>query len=108
MQKDSQKKIKPLYYLKEKEILAYAFLKNFNVPFTECPYARFSFRSKIRDFINNEEKKTPGVKENIIKQFLKIKKTNDEEIKTEICNNCGFPSDGKTCRACRMKEEIKN
>lgn len=100
-------KIKPLYYLKEKEILAYAFLKGFDVPFIECPYARFSFRSKVRDFINKEELSSPGTKERVIRRFLELKKKSSNPIITKKCQECGFPSDGDVCRACRMKAEFQ-
>jgi tRNA-5-methyluridine54 2-sulfurtransferase len=102
-------KIKPLYYLKEKEILAYAFLMGFDVPFVECPFARLSFRSKVRDFVNNAELNHPGIKENIIERFLSLKVYDKSRspIKTLICNSCGFPSEGDVCRACRMKADFK-
>ncbi len=99
-------KIKPLYYLKEKEILAYAYLRGFDVPFVECPYAHLSFRSKVRDFINKEEAISPGVKENVIHRFLELKRKSDDEIITNTCIICKFPSEGEICRACRLKEEI--
>jgi tRNA-5-methyluridine54 2-sulfurtransferase len=101
-------KVKPLYLMKEKEILAYAFLKGFNVPFGECPYARLSFRSKIRDYVNSEESKNPGTKERIIKRFLKLKTNDNETVKTGKCEECGFPSENKICKACRLKKEINN
>lgn len=96
-------KIKPLYYLLEKEILAYAFLMGFDVPFVECPFARLSFRSRVRDFINCEESLKPGLKENIVSNFLKLKKRSSGKILTNSCEMCGFPSEGAVCKACRLK-----
>jgi len=98
------RKIKPLYYLREKEILAFAFLKGFDVPFVECPFARLSFRSKVRDFINSAEVINPGVKDNIISTFLDLKISNDSPVVTGTCEVCSFPSEGNICRACRLKE----
>ncbi len=102
------RKVKPLYYLKEKEILAYAFLRGFEVPFGECPYARLSFRSKVRDFINKEEVLSPGSKERVIARFLELKKKSDDPIVTDTCPKCNFPSEGGVCRACRLIEEFKS
>lgn len=99
-------KVKPLYYLKEKEILAYAFLMGFDVPFSQCPYARLSFRSKIRDFVNSVEAKSPGSKERVIKRFLELKKKSQDVILTSKCSVCGFPSESVVCKACRLKDEL--
>ena len=102
------RKVKPLYYLLEKEILAYAFLKGFDVPFVECPYARLSFRSHVRDFINREEVSSPGAKERIIARFLELKKKTSKPVVTSTCPVCLFPSESGVCRACRLIAEFKN
>ncbi len=99
-------KVKPLYFLKEKEIMAYAFLRGFDVPMSECPYARFSFRAKVRDFINKEEVLTPGVKENIISRFLELKQSDGSVLVMVKCERCGFPSEAGVCKACRLKESF--
>ena len=99
-------KIKPLYYLREKEILAYAFLKKFDVPFVECPFARLSFRSRVRDFINSLEASNPGSKENIIFNFLRLKKESVGVVVTNYCASCGFPCEGSVCKACRLKASL--
>lgn len=97
------RKIKPLYYLKEKEIMAYAFLHGFNVPMDECPYAKLSFRSRVRDFINLEEESSPGSKLRVIEKFLELRKHNNHILITDKCDECGFPSEGSVCKACRLK-----
>ena len=99
-------KIKPLYKLKEKEILAYAFIKGFDVPTEECPYTHLSFRAKVREFINREEAKEEGIKKNIVEKFLEIKKNDDEPIITNTCKECGYPSQEDICKACKLKKEI--
>ena len=99
-------KVKPLYFLKEKEIMAYAFLKGFDVPMSECPYARLSFRSKVRDFINKEEARSQGVKENIIRRFLELRRVDDSVLSLAKCEKCGFPSEASICKACRLKESF--
>ncbi|MDD3263492.1 MAG: ATP-binding protein [Candidatus Nanoarchaeia archaeon] len=45
-------RIKPLYFVTEKEVLIYSILQKFKVKYNECPYAYASFRGKIRDIIN--------------------------------------------------------
>ena len=97
-------KIKPLYFLKEKEIMVYAFIKKLNVSFTECPFATLSYRSKVRDALNEYESKNPGTKENILRKYLSIRSFDDQEI--NICMKCGSPCSGIECKACRIRQRI--
>jgi len=100
-------KVKPFYFIKEKDVMIYAYLNGLNVDFQECPYAPQSFRAHVRDLLNEYEAKNPGAKMNIILHYLKFRniKTEPEEIKT--CLKCGLPSSGNICKACRIKAEIK-
>ena len=103
-------KIKPFYFLKEKEIMTYAFLLELNVEFEECPYAPLSFRAHVRDWINKEEKENPGTKLNIVKHYLKLREEIQEELQPKEsikkCHYCGAPCSGLICKACKLKEEI--
>lgn len=98
-------KIKPLYLMKEKEIMIYSVLKKFNTPFNECPYAKQSYRAKVRDLLNELEYKQPGTKENIIQRYLDIRTTNrGEPIKH--CSVCQSPCSSNICKACQIKQAI--
>ncbi|MGV8169078.1 MAG: TIGR00269 family protein [Candidatus Nanoarchaeia archaeon] len=104
--KDFVRKIKPLYFLKEKEIMAYAFLNKLNVPFIECPFASESFRGHIRDWLNNLETKNPGTKENIVRHYLSLAETLKNDSSLDECPLCGFPSSKGLCHACRLKMRL--
>lgn len=104
--KDFVRKIKPLYFLREKEIMAYAFLNKFNVPFIECPFASESFRGHIRDWLNKLETKNPGTKENIVRHYLSLAETLKDDSVLDECPLCGFPSSKGLCHACRIKMNI--
>lgn len=106
--KGFSRKIKPLYFLKEKEILVYSELMNFKVIPALCPYASSSFRWKTREFINGLESKLPDVKKNIVERFLEVKKSTNDSLVISSCNICGFPSDGDVCKACRLKESFSS
>ncbi|MCF7866134.1 TIGR00269 family protein [Candidatus Woesearchaeota archaeon] len=118
-------KIKPFYFIKEKEIMTYAFLLGLNIDFEECPYAPLSFRSYVRDWINKEEKENQGTKLNIVTHYLKLREDmqdNIQKIETKEnkfskvvkdalqpikkCHECGSPCSGLICKACKLKEEI--
>ncbi|MFA6073562.1 MAG: TIGR00269 family protein [Candidatus Woesearchaeota archaeon] len=105
--KDFIIKIKPLYFLKEKEIMAYAFINKLNVPFIECPFASESFRGHIRDWLNKFELENPGTKENIVNHYLSIAPKIKEKHKLDLCPKCNFPSSKGICKTCRLKDELK-
>jgi len=103
-------RIKPFYFLTEKETAAYAFLMGFPVSFNECPYVNQSFRGDIRDMLNDFEAGHPGIKHNIVKSFIEIlpelKKKYAKTTKS-YCSICGEPATGKICKACQLIEVIE-
>ena len=52
-------RVKPLYFMLEKETRLYAFLKGFKIEFSECPNINLSFRASIRDELNAIDNKLP-------------------------------------------------
>ncbi len=104
-------RIKPLYFLAEKEVTAYAFLKGFMHEFTECPHSSEAYRGAVRDMLNEFEAKYPGTKHSIINSFvetlplLKEKfKKEDHEIKA--CTICEEPCSQNICRTCQYIKNI--
>ncbi len=103
-------RIKPLYFMTEKEVRAYALLKNFNIAFTECPNSKNTFRSYVYDLLNNLEERNPGTKHSIVQSFIEIlpllkERYKEKEIKT--CKQCSEPSAKEICRACYFVNALK-
>ena len=63
-------RVKPLYFCTEEEITRYSKLMGFDVIYTRCPCSVNAFRRKFRNELDQIEKKTPGVKENIDKYYM--------------------------------------
>ena len=103
--KNLVRRIKPLKYCTEKEVMTYSFLKNFPVDFNECPNLKNSQREKIRDLLNSLEVEKPGTKENILRRFESINIKKDGKIK--FCRICNNPTRREVCNACNIIEEIK-
>ncbi len=110
-------RIKPLWNIPEKEVGIWAVLNDIEVHFDECPYSNLSLRAKTKDFLNRAESREPGTKKAILDSFTKtfIQKSstkNDISKKSLLnlsgCQRCGEPSSGIICKACEMKEIIKN
>lgn len=102
-------RIKPLYFLSEKEVATYAFLKKFPVKFTECPNTSLSFRNGVRDLLNDFESKYPGTKHALINSFLELLPVMIKAHKgksARSCINCGEPSSSDVCNACKMIESV--
>ncbi len=98
-------RIKPLYFCSEKETAAYAFLQNFPVKFNECPHSFDTFRTSVRDALNEIESRIPGTKKKIIENFLlilpKLKETFKGAAVPVNCSRCGNPATGEICQACK-------
>lgn len=103
-------RIKPFYFLAEKETAAYAYLKQFPVKFNECPYSNDSFRGEIRDLINNIEKNHPGTKHAIINSFLELLpnlRLMYKNSKIKDCIHCQGPSSMEVCNTCLIIDKLK-
>src|SRR3989338_6627583 len=106
-------RIKPLYFLTEKEVTAYAFLKGFMDKFNECPNSPYSYRGQIRDMLNDFEAKYPGTKHSIIMSFLELLPVLKENYRNNLhainyCVSCSEPCSQKECKTCKyIKTVIK-
>ena len=104
------RRIKPLYFISEKETTTYALLKGFLDSYNTCPYGSEAYREDMRNLLNNLEKKYPGTKYAVINSFLEILPLLKEEYRKNRkilqCENCGEPCSQKICQACRMIEKI--
>ncbi len=107
------RRIKPFYFLTEKEVLLYSFLKKLPFSSVECPYAHDAYRSEVRDMLNEFELKHPGVKNNVINSFLIIlpllkKHYTRDTTKIKSCNKCKEPSASSVCKACELIGQLKS
>ncbi len=107
-------RVKPLYFMLEKETRLFALLKGFKVDFAECPNINMSFRAVVRDEINAIENKLPGAKNGIVNSFLEILPTLKEHYRSQkkkrsfnYCKRCGDACSGEICNACRLEEELQ-
>tara|TARA_Y100000034_G_scaffold135426_1_gene207299 strand:- start:4236 stop:4715 length:480 start_codon:yes stop_codon:yes gene_type:complete len=104
------KKVKPLYYMTEKEVALYAFLKKFPVQFVECPNSPRTFRQQVGELLNNLENSYPGTKQGILKSFLTILPDLKKQYENQTianCELCGEPAAQKQCKVCILLEKEK-
>jgi uncharacterized protein (TIGR00269 family) len=98
-------RVKPLRYVPEREIAAYAYLKGFPLYERECPYVRASLRDEVRDILNCIEAQHPGTKFSVVRGTDRISDLlKDKVIKSEVrrCSRCGSPTGREVCRMCEV------
>lgn len=107
-------RVKPLYFMLEKETRLFALLKEFKVEFTECPNIDMSFRAVIRDEINTIENKLPGAKNGIVNAFLEILPLLKDHYKQQkqkktfsYCKRCNDACSSDLCNSCKLEEELQ-
>ncbi|MFW6024935.1 MAG: ATP-binding protein [Candidatus Woesearchaeota archaeon] len=103
------KKIKPLYYCRERENMLYVILNNLNIPFIECPYAKESFRKRIVESILKID--DFNERERLIFSLLELPKRINSDVSNShheisLCSKCKMPSERKICRVCELKNRI--
>lgn len=103
-------RIKPLYFCTEEETKLYSKLMKFPVVYRRCPCVVDSYRNAVRNMLNDFEKKYPGIKYTIVKNFLEIlsmlkKKYKNVEIKK--CKSCGEPASKEICKTCQIIKRLK-
>jgi uncharacterized protein (TIGR00269 family) len=105
-------RIKPLYFLTEKEVATFAFLMKFNLEYTECPNAADSFRNDIQTLLNDFESRYPGTKHSLVNSFLETLPLLKEKQKINatllLCKICKEPSSNEICKSCLTLKEIKS
>jgi len=101
-------RIKPLYFLYEKDIKKYAKIMKFPVQYKKCPCISEAFRKDVRALLDKLEKRIIEVKGNIVLNFLEtlplLKKeyASKSNTKLKYCKNCGEPSRDQVCYACKL------
>ena len=98
-------RIKPLYFMTEKETTIYSKMKEFHVSYNECPNFGDNFREVVGHVLNELEARLPGTKQGIINSFLDILPDLRKHYKSKrigVCKECGEPAAKNICRVCEM------
>ncbi|MBI2508068.1 TIGR00269 family protein [Candidatus Woesearchaeota archaeon] len=103
-------RIKPFYFLTEKEVATYAFINGLMDEFNECTYCTESNRFVVRDMLNSLEQKYPGTKHSIVASFLEVLPLLKEKYKNQKINSCKIcsePASSEVCNACNLLQRIR-
>ncbi len=94
------KRVKPLYFVKESDIIKFS--EFLSPDRRECPNREIAFRLSVLGSLNKVEKKIPDVKKNILEWFLRYKENVSKTKKMSFCDMCGSPSTSKICNSCKV------
>ncbi len=103
-------RVKPFYFVPERDILKYAVERD--IPFVSypCPMRGDSpFRYFMKKELDDLEKTFPNIKQNIIMSFLNNIKSKEElrkKHKLYYCKYCGEPSSSPVCNACKIRLKV--
>lgn len=103
-------RIKPLREIPEKEVALYGMVMGFYAESQECPYARLSFRSDVRDMMNRLEDLFPGTKHSTLEGYERVLGLADgqwAQIDLSSCEICGEPCVKDLCMACKLLKKLK-
>lgn len=104
-------RIKPLYEVTTKEIIAYNKALNLLLSLDVCPLRHTTLRVEIRKWLSHLEKDHLEVKRAIVKSFLNIMSLLKKKYSTKItsikrCKICGQPSSQDICKACQLRGQL--
>jgi len=96
-------KIKPLFFIEEKEIDEYAKKNKIGVVEEICPHRKETYRIEVRKFFKEISLKQ---KKNMLRNFVELSKKINKTKNTKIsyCGICGEPSRNKICKKCRLMQ----
>ncbi|AEH06479.1 TIGR00269 family protein [Methanothermococcus okinawensis] len=100
------KRIKPLKYIPENEVLLFADLLEIKYHKAPCPYSSMSYRAEISDIIDKLEENHPGTKYSIVSGFEKLLEYLPVEKEMNVCKYCNEPSASEICKVCMFLEKL--
>ena len=105
------RKVKPLIRLYEREMAAYALLRDIDYIYQECPYAKGATTLFYKDLLNQLEERSPGAKQRFYLSFLQARREGRllpaaaRDVDMGECTRCGQPTTAPgLCAFCRLWE----
>ncbi len=98
------RRVKPLKYVKEKEIAIYGMIRGIWRDLPECRYAGNALRSDVRILVNTLELERPGSMRRIAEGYETVQRILKMRPAPGFshCQSCGAPCSGDTCRPCEI------
>lgn len=105
------RKVKPLIYVSEREMVAYSLLSGIRYIYEECPHSVGARSLFLKRILNELEDHSPSTKIAFVKSFLRAHQIFPQPKEAELrdCPSCGMPTAAEgPCRFCRIRERMKH
>lgn len=103
------RKVKPLIRVAERETAAYAVMRGIDYEVEECPMAAGNTVNRYKQWLNQLEEQSPGMKANFLLGFLDRGQAAfahlNESLELGSCSECGQPTTGDVCAFCRLRQQ---
>jgi len=103
-------RIKPLITIPENESELYAKINDIQFFPKKCVYSGDNpLRGQTRNFLNNLDETSPGIKYNLYESSIKIMpfiRMKFKSGKIGLCKKCGEPSSQEVCKICELMKKL--
>ena len=99
-----KRKIKPLFFVSEDEVRAYADLHDLPVLHETCPQSKGATSAYYKEAMDLMEKNMPGIRRGFMARFLKEREEPEAQLIPGHCKECGYPSLVEHCNYCVLLE----
>ncbi|GAB4570640.1 MAG: ATP-binding protein [Anaerolineae bacterium] len=109
------RKVKPLFRFYEREMAAYALLRDIDYVLEECPFAVGATSIRHKELLNELELTSPGAKLQFYLKFLDAREKHGlfdsaaQAVTLQVCPSCGQPTTNEgNCSFCRTWNRVRN
>ncbi|KXA90958.1 hypothetical protein AKJ57_03055 [candidate division MSBL1 archaeon SCGC-AAA259A05] len=96
-------RVKPLYFLKDKETLIYAQTNDISFYHGECPLSQDSPTDELKNWLHELDSEKPGIMRSFAKSFMRLEdRMEKDQRELKKCENCGYATATRICRFCRV------
>ncbi|RLG42625.1 MAG: hypothetical protein DRN78_03030 [Thermoproteota archaeon] len=101
-------KVKPLFWVSDNDALNYVKLKGLKSCITKCPHEGRDKQAILKPMLADVRKRWPPSLVNFVSSIRELaKRSSPGERRINLCEKCGYPTSGKICAFCRLREKLK-
>ncbi len=101
-------KVKPLFWVSDSDALSYVRMKGLPTCLTKCPYEGRDKQVIIKPLLAEVRKHWPPSLVNLVSSLRELaKRAEPPPRRINLCGRCGYPTSGKICAFCRLKERLE-
>jgi uncharacterized protein (TIGR00269 family) len=103
------KKVKPLCFFAEREVLAYTMLNRLPYLAAECPHAAGATSIAHKELLSLLEQQSPGSRRRFYAEFVRNREVfvqASPEPELTYCSRCAMPTVDQVCAYCRMVKRV--